>query len=96
MFVDRLLAQGVTTPDELDRYLRQRRAENPSVAGIRRYARVTSLADGNSGSPQESRLRARLVLAGLPRPQTQVSVFDRSGRFVARVDLAWPALKVAV
>lgn len=34
---------------------------------------------------------ARLV-PGLPPPQRQVEVFDRWGRFVARVDLAWPEL----
>jgi very-short-patch-repair endonuclease len=96
VFVDRMLGLGVTTSAELERYLKQRLAETPPARGIRRYARVVSLADGNAGSPQESRLRARLMLAGLPRPQTQVSVFDRSGRFVARVDLAWPELKVAV
>ncbi|WP_203741611.1 endonuclease domain-containing protein [Catellatospora bangladeshensis] len=36
-----------------------------------------------------------LVLAGLPRPVTQHVVEDR-GRFVARVDLAWPEYRVAV
>lgn len=96
VFVDRMLGRGTTTQVELDRYLQHRRAEKPSVRGVRRFAQVVSLADGNAGSPQESRLRARLVLAGLPRPQTQFSVFDRSGRFVARVDLAWPEHKVAV
>ena len=37
----------------------------------------------------------RLVLAGLPAPVTQL-VVGRVGRFVARLDLAWPHLKVAV
>jgi very-short-patch-repair endonuclease len=96
VFVDRMLGRGITTRAELDRYLERRWATTPSARGIRRYARVLSLVDGSAASPQESRLRARLMLAGLPRPQSQVNVFDGSGRFVARLDLAWPELKVAV
>ncbi|MFU8873743.1 endonuclease domain-containing protein [Micromonospora sp. SL4-19] len=57
--------------------------------------RVASLADAGAESPQESRLRVRLVLAGLPAPVTQY-VLERDGRFVARLDLAWPAWKIAV
>ncbi len=44
---------------------------------------------------QESRLRVRLVLAGLPRPVVQY-VIERNGAFLARVDLAWPQQRVAV
>jgi very-short-patch-repair endonuclease len=35
------------------------------------------------------------MLAGIPRPETQ-HVISRAGRFVARVDLAWPDLKIAI
>lgn len=35
----------------------------------------------------ESRLRMLLVLAGLPRPEAQVSIRDRLHRFVGRPDL---------
>ena len=45
--------------------------------------------------PPESRLRVRLVHAGIPRPQTQV-VITRDGRFVARCDLGWAEFRVAV
>jgi very-short-patch-repair endonuclease len=56
---------------------------------------VAELVDPGAESVQESRLRVRLVLAGLPRPVTQF-VVERDGRFVARLDLAWPDLRVAV
>lgn len=46
-------------------------------------------------SPKETETRLLLVAAGLPEPEVQHSVFDR-GRFVARVDLAYPDLKIAV
>ena len=51
--------------------------------------------DPASESPRESRVRVRLVLAGLPVPVCQHVVLD-GRRFVARVDLAWPEWKVAL
>ncbi len=56
---------------------------------------AVSLADGRAESPPESRLRVRLVLAGLPRPEPQF-VMRRAGRFVARVDLAYPEHALAI
>jgi very-short-patch-repair endonuclease len=44
----------------------------------------------------ESRVRLLLVKGGLPRPVSQVSVYDAQGRFVGRLDLALPGTKVAV
>lgn len=63
---------------------------------MRRVPGVLALCDPGAESPRETALRLLLVLAGLPRPVTQHVVRDASGRFVARVDLAWPLLKVAV
>ncbi|WP_401000163.1 hypothetical protein [Agromyces sp. GXQ0307] len=47
------------------------------------------LRDIASESPKESELRALVCLAGLPVPTCQKVVTDDSGRFVARVDLAF-------
>ncbi|MFB9318745.1 endonuclease domain-containing protein [Cryptosporangium minutisporangium] len=58
-------------------------------------ASAIALADGRSESPQESRARVRIVLEGFPPPTPQYEVVA-NGRFVARVDLAWPEVKVAV
>ncbi|WP_406045980.1 hypothetical protein OG799_16745 [Micromonospora sp. NBC_00898] len=63
--------------------------------GWKRMRRVAALVDGGAESPQESRLRVRLVLAGFSAPVTQF-VVERDGRFIARVDLAWPQWKIAV
>lgn len=46
-------------------------------------------------SPKETETRLQIVAAGLPEPEIQCEVFDR-GRFVARVDLAYPQLKIAI
>lgn len=40
--------------------------------------------------------RVALVDAGLPRPQTQVEIFDECGGFVARVDMAYEDVLVAI
>ncbi|MFH5822506.1 endonuclease domain-containing protein [Georgenia sp. AZ-5] len=68
-------------------------------AGARSSARVPAaldLVDPGAESLPESRLRVLLVLAGLPRPKTQVKICTASGEFVARVDLGWPERRVAV
>ena len=46
------------------------------------------LLDTGSESPKESETRAVLQLGGLPRPRSNVPIFD-GGRFLARVDLLY-------
>jgi len=62
--------------------------------GVSRVRRAVPLVDPRAESPPESRLRVALVLAGLqPVPQCEVHA---DGRFVARVDLAFPEVRLAV
>lgn len=63
--------------------------------GIRAARRVVEAADPRAGSPMESVLRWLLLEAGLPAPDLQ-HVITRDGRFVGKVDLAWPDAKVLV
>jgi hypothetical protein len=44
----------------------------------------------------ESRLRMLLVLAGLPRPEVQVSIHDDEGRFLGRPDLLYRPERLAI
>ena len=68
---------------------------HPSARG-RGLARTRlSLVDARSESPPESTVRVALVVAGVEPPIPQHSVM-RNGHFIARVDLAWPALRFAV
>lgn len=90
-YLDRLLATRVVTASDLTGYTRTRAGRR----GWRKLSRAVALADPAAESPAESRLRVRLVLAGLPKPVSQY-VIERNGRFIGRVDLAWPELKVAV
>ncbi|SET85888.1 DUF559 domain-containing protein [Geodermatophilus poikilotrophus] len=64
--------------------------------GVVTARRVLPWADPLAGSPMESVLRWLLLQAGLPRPVLQHVVRDAGGRFLGRVDLAWPEQRVAV
>jgi very-short-patch-repair endonuclease len=44
----------------------------------------------------ETRLRLLLVLAGLPRPEAQVSIRDDQGRFLGRPDLLYRVEHLAI
>ncbi|GAB3299609.1 DUF559 domain-containing protein [Geodermatophilus aquaeductus] len=87
--VDRMVAAGVVALDEV-----RARAAVPGRASPR-VRRACSRADGLAESPQETRLRLLVVDGGLPAPVAQY-VVTHEGRFVARVDLAWPGLRVAL
>jgi hypothetical protein len=63
--------------------------------GTPRLREVISLADGRAESPMETRLRLLLHDAGVPAPHPQFEIHDFGGRLIARVDLGWPAAKVA-
>ncbi len=89
--IDSLLSCGAVTIEQLRAYVTTREGKR----GWKRLTQAVELVDAKSESPQESKLRVRLVRAGLPRPVAQY-VITRAGHFIARVDLAWPEFKVAV
>lgn len=93
VILDGLLGAGLVKPDELSTLRAARSLLGTRGAGT--AGRAFDLADGRSGSPQESRLRVRLVLTGLPRPVCQYEVVLPSG-LVLHPDLAWPEFKVAL
>ncbi|TFV88773.1 hypothetical protein [Blastococcus sp. CT_GayMR16] len=88
VLIDRLVAGRLTN-------LEMVRAVEVTGRGCRQVREAVALADGLAGSPQETRLRLLLHRSGLPRPIAQFTVRDAGG-FVARVDFAWPEVKVAV
>ncbi|WP_375482528.1 endonuclease domain-containing protein [uncultured Mycobacterium sp.] len=71
-------------------------AEHPGVRGLVRLRQVLPLADGGAESPQETRTRLVLIDAGLPRPQTQIAVYDEYGDFVARIDMGYEEYRVGI
>jgi very-short-patch-repair endonuclease len=88
--VDALVVHGATDLDSV-----RSAAAGATGPGCRRARLVAHLADGLAGSPQETRLRLLLHAARLS-PVAQYTVLDPDGRFVARVDFAWPERRLAV
>ncbi|HEX2850087.1 MAG TPA: DUF559 domain-containing protein [Acidimicrobiales bacterium] len=87
------LRKRLLTTDELEWAAAGRR-------GSRRIRRVLDLR-GRQVEPTESLLETLAVqlartVPGLPPPVRQYEVRDADGRFVARVDLAWPELGLFV
>lgn len=70
-------------------------ARHRGTRGIVALRRALQLVDPGAESPQETRTRLVLINAGLPRPRTQIDVFD-GGCFIARLDMGWPEWKVAI
>jgi hypothetical protein len=64
--------------------------------GCRAVPVVLSTVEPRTESPMESRTRVAIVAAGLPRPIAQFVVFDSYGRFVARLDFAYPERRVGI
>jgi very-short-patch-repair endonuclease len=90
--VDRALQLELVTQAQLDSWMAGRRGSK----GIVRFRQIADLAEPGAESPMETRLRLLLMLAGLPRPQTQVRLHDDRGRFLGRVDLFYPASRLAI
>jgi hypothetical protein len=70
-------------------------AASPGRRGIARARLASDLIRVGSESPGETRLRLLLGRAGLPEPRLNLDILD-AGRFVARVDLAYPRERVAL
>jgi very-short-patch-repair endonuclease len=89
---DMFLHAGLVSMHKLRTYV----AEHPGVKGIARLRRVVDLAEPKAESAMETRLRVLLVLAGLPRPEVQVSIHDDHGRFLGRPDLLYSKQRLAI
>jgi hypothetical protein len=66
------------------------------LRNLRRAESVLDLADALAESPMETRIRVLLIEWGLPRPVSQLNVYDQHREFIGRLDLAYPEAKVAV
>lgn len=67
----------------------------PGRRGVRRARVSLELVDAGAESPKESWLRLILIRAGLPRPTTQIRVYDAVTGRTAYLDMGWEELKVA-
>lgn len=92
VLIDGMLHQEVLDPGAVIELARSR-DRWPGTAKLRA---TMALADGRAESPMETRLRLLLYEGGLAAPQPQYQIRDHRGHLVARVDLAWPAARLAV
>ncbi|MDG4665884.1 hypothetical protein [Mycobacterium sp. 236(2023)] len=69
-------------------------ARYPSARWSRKAFDALTLMDGGSRSPEETMVRLWLIDAGLPRPQTGISVGDRI--WEAKVGIGWPEFRIGV
>ncbi|WFE25178.1 DUF559 domain-containing protein [Solwaraspora sp. WMMD791] len=102
--LDALLRRRTCTRTQLSAYV----DAHPGRRQVKQLRELLMLAEPLSESPMESRLRLLLHDAGLPKPTPQYEVRTPApgstgsadsavgGRFIARVDLAYPGLKIAI
>ena len=90
--VDMALHAELVELEELHQFVRK----NPGTWGISRVRAVAELADPAAESPMETRLRLILIGGGLPRPETQISINDGQGDFVARPDFLYRRERIAI
>ncbi|SDT70792.1 Protein of unknown function [Actinoplanes derwentensis] len=90
--LDAMLHHGLLQEPALQRMLADRR----KWPGAARLAELVKIADPLAESPMESRLRLVIIDSGLPPAVSQHPVRDVAGRFIGRVDFAWPEIRLAV
>src|SRR4051794_9693502 len=66
------------------------------LRNLRIGERLVELIEPSTESPMETRTRCLLIDAGLPRPEPQHVVRDRLGKFVGRLDLAYPDRRLGI
>ncbi|MBW0137588.1 hypothetical protein I4I81_25485 [Pseudonocardia abyssalis] len=95
--VDQALAR--LPPEQREAFratLHDRLRRRPDPRGTRVGARLLDLATGLAESPAESWMLWRIVDLGFPVPEVNHSMNDVQGRPRWRLDLSWPALRIAV
>ncbi|WP_157438243.1 endonuclease domain-containing protein [Actinomadura latina] len=90
---DHMLRHGLTTRSRLNNFLNE---DCYRRRGVRRSRFAMPHLDEKSDSPPETRLRILIVDAGLPRPVVNQDVVTERGVWLARPDLSYPALKIAI
>jgi len=95
--LDNALRRELTTLDALDRACdRLATKGRPGGQRFREALDARAWDEAVPESPPERLLARALVTQGLPKPVFQHVVRDDAGQFVARVDLAYPDVRLAV
>ena len=62
--------------------------------GVKLLKDALPLVDGGAASPRETWLRLIYIDGGLPKPTTQIPIFDTDGTLLRTVDMGWEDFKV--
>jgi len=81
-------------PFEIDEVVRLAQRYR-GARGVAQLKSILPLVDGGAASPRETWLRLLYIDAGLPRPATQIPIYDEWGRVVRTVDMGWEEFQVA-
>jgi hypothetical protein len=95
--IDSALRRDLATVDDLLALLR--RLGKRGRRGTRKFRKLLEDRDASyvpTESEREQMLLRVLKEHGLPEPERQFSIYDKHGNFVARPDLAYPDLKIAM
>jgi very-short-patch-repair endonuclease len=92
VLIDMALNRGLTTQAALLTHVAKRSATSRASA----FRKAMTYAEPLAESPMETRLRMLLVLAGLPRPEAQVKLYDEAGQFIGRPDLYYPDIRLGI
>jgi hypothetical protein len=89
---DHMLRRRLSTRERLNAFLKDCYRRR----GVRKARFAMPHLEPRSDSPPETRLRMLLVDAGLPRPVANQDVCNDWGVWLARPDLSYPAVKIAI
>jgi hypothetical protein len=89
---DHMLRQRLCTREQLIGFLHDCYRRR----GVRKARFALPHLEPRSDSPPETRLRMLIVDANLPRPIANQDVFNDWGVWLARPDLSYPAVKIAI
>ncbi|MFD0926939.1 hypothetical protein [Williamsia deligens] len=70
--------------------------DHTHTAGVRQLRELVGLIDPAAESPGESWTRLIMHRRGLPRPDSQIEVFDECGALIGRFDLGYRRYKIGV
>lgn len=93
---DEALRKAEDDHEALTKRIEERIRLRRDPRGTARAAFLLSLASPAAESPPESWLRLKLIELGCPLPEVNWTLRDCRGDAILRVDLAWPALRIAV
>jgi hypothetical protein len=71
-------------------------ARHPTSRGMARIRTVVSRSSDRADSAPESKIRFRILEAGLPEPSVNVELYDDRGRFLAMPDLSYPRFRMTL